>query len=90
MSFMLNLQLLPFKTDALANMHKLKLLQLKYVKLSGCYKNFPELRWLGWHGCNMNILPPGLLMSKYLVAIDMTNGNLKTFEPPMVSFLFVT
>lgn len=65
-------------------MHKLKLLQLKYVKLRGSYKNFPELRFLCWHGCHMKTIPSGLLMSSFLVAIDITNGNLQNFEPPMV------
>ncbi|CAI9282479.1 unnamed protein product [Lactuca saligna] len=71
------------KTDSFAKMDKLKLLQLKYVKLTGLYKNFPELRWLCWHGCYFSKIPSGLLMST-LVAIDMTYRNLKTFEHPMV------
>ncbi|KAK1437415.1 hypothetical protein QVD17_03206 [Tagetes erecta] len=75
---------LTIKTGSLAKMHRLKLLQLKYVKLSGCYKNFPELRWLCWHGFHLKTIPSGLLMSNFLVAIDMTDGSLETFEAPMV------
>ncbi|XP_023768419.2 disease resistance protein RPV1 isoform X1 [Lactuca sativa] len=71
------------KTDSFAKMDNLKLLQLKYVKLTGSYKNFPDLRWLCWHGCYFTKIPSGLLMSS-LVAIDMSYGNLITFEPPMV------
>ncbi|KAL7591001.1 hypothetical protein Lser_V15G33205 [Lactuca serriola] len=74
---------LALKTGSLAKMDKLKLLQLKYVELTGSYENFPELRWLCWHGCNLTTIPSGLLMSS-LVAIDMSYGNLKMFEPPTV------
>ncbi|KAJ0605452.1 putative TIR domain, P-loop containing nucleoside triphosphate hydrolase [Helianthus annuus] len=72
------------KTSSLAKMHKLKLLQLKYVKLSGSYKNFPKLRWLCWHRCYLRTIPLGLLMNNFLVAIDLTRGNLEKFEPPQV------
>ncbi|KAK1408097.1 hypothetical protein QVD17_39730 [Tagetes erecta] len=75
---------LAIKTSSLAKMHKLKLLQLKYVKLSGQYKNIPDLRWLCWHGCLLKAIPSNLLTSNFLVAIDMTNGNIEKFEPPMV------
>ncbi|KAM0005124.1 putative P-loop containing nucleoside triphosphate hydrolase, leucine-rich repeat domain superfamily [Helianthus debilis subsp. tardiflorus] len=77
-------KILGIKTCLLAKMNKLKFLQINYVKLNGCYKNFPELRWLCWHGCHLKRIPSCLLMSRFLVAIDMTNGNLKKFEPPMV------
>ncbi|XP_021978714.2 uncharacterized protein LOC110874159 [Helianthus annuus] len=72
---------LELKTSSLANMDKLKLLQLKNVKLTGCYENFPEFIWLCWHGCPLQIMPPGLLMSS-LVAIDMSDGHLEKFEAP--------
>ncbi|KAF5789513.1 putative TIR domain, AAA+ ATPase domain, P-loop containing nucleoside triphosphate hydrolase [Helianthus annuus] len=74
---------LALKTSSLAKMDKLKLLQLKYVTLTGSYKNFPELIWLCWHGCPLQTMPTGLLMSS-LVAIDLTDGHLEKFEPPMV------
>ncbi|KAL8239798.1 hypothetical protein R6Q59_016365 [Mikania micrantha] len=76
-------EVLPLKTSSLVKMDKLKLLQLKYAKLTGSYKNFPELRWLCWHGCNLKTVPSGLLMSS-LVAIDMSYGQVEMFEVPMV------
>ncbi|XP_017976186.1 PREDICTED: TMV resistance protein N [Theobroma cacao] len=37
--------------DAFANMQRLKLVQLDYVKLKGDYKDFPKsLIWLSWYG----------------------------------------
>ncbi|KAI3724958.1 hypothetical protein L1987_64726 [Smallanthus sonchifolius] len=74
---------LALKTSSLANMDKLKLLQLKYVELTGSFKNFPDLRWLCWHGCRLKTMPPGLLMSS-LVAIDMRDAHIETFEAPTV------
>ncbi|KAI3805432.1 hypothetical protein L1987_27807 [Smallanthus sonchifolius] len=74
---------LAINADSLAKMHRLKLLQLNYVKLSGYYKNFPELRWLCWHGFHLKTIPSSLLMSNFLVAIDMTGGNMEKFEPPL-------
>ncbi|XP_076919071.1 disease resistance protein RPV1-like [Bidens hawaiensis] len=74
---------LTLETKFLANMNKLKLLQLKYVKLTGSYDNFPKLLWLCWHGCTLPKMPPGLLAST-LVVLDMSDGHLKMFEAPMV------
>ncbi|KAI3670920.1 hypothetical protein L1987_87564 [Smallanthus sonchifolius] len=74
---------LALKTSLIANMDKLKLLQLKYVKLTGSYKNFPELIWLCWHGCSLKTMPSRLLMSS-LVAIDMSDGQLESFEAPTI------
>ncbi|MFS7966138.1 putative TIR domain, leucine-rich repeat domain superfamily [Helianthus anomalus] len=74
---------LALRTSSLANMVKLKLLQLKYVKLIGSYEKFPELIWLWWHGCPLQTIPPGLLMSS-LVAIDMSYGQMEMFEAPTV------
>ncbi|KAI3724965.1 hypothetical protein L1987_64734 [Smallanthus sonchifolius] len=64
-----------------ANMDKLKLLQLKYVKLIGSYEKFPDLIWLCWHGCPFQTMPSGLLVSS-LVAIDMRYGHMEVFEIP--------
>lgn len=80
---MLNLQVSTFKTSSLAKMTKLKLLQLKHVKLVGSYKNFPELRWLCWQECPLKTIPSRLLMSN-LVAIDMSYGDIEMFEAPTV------
>ncbi|CAH1449165.1 unnamed protein product [Lactuca virosa] len=72
-----------FKTTSIAKMDKLKLLKLEDVRLTGSYKNFPELRWLYWTRCPLKKIPSGLLGSS-LVALHMSNGSLKKFEPPMV------
>ncbi|PWA77181.1 toll/interleukin-1 receptor (TIR) domain-containing protein [Artemisia annua] len=63
-------------------MDKLRWLQLQTVKLTGSYKNFPELRWLCWHWYHLKMIPNVLLMSS-LVAIDMSYGDLIKFELPM-------
>ncbi|KAM0031019.1 putative 17-beta-estradiol 17-dehydrogenase [Helianthus debilis subsp. tardiflorus] len=64
-------------------MNKLKLLQLKYVELSGTYEDFPELIWLCWHGCPLQTMPSGLLMNS-LLSIDMSHGHMEKFEAPTV------
>ncbi|CAH1449167.1 unnamed protein product [Lactuca virosa] len=66
-------------------MDKLKLLKLRYVRvrLARSYKNFPELRWLYWSHCPLTKIPSCLLGSS-LVALHMSDGWLKNFEPPMV------
>ncbi|CAH1449133.1 unnamed protein product [Lactuca virosa] len=71
------------KTASLAKMDQLKFLKLRHVELTGSYKNFPKLRWLYWSYCQLKEIPSGLLGSN-LVAIDMSNGWLEKFEPPMV------
>ncbi|KVH88492.1 hypothetical protein Ccrd_026692 [Cynara cardunculus var. scolymus] len=72
------------KTDALQNMDKLKLLQLKFVELTGSYEKFSEdLRWLCWFGFHSRTIPSGLFMGN-LVALDMSYSKLEVFEPPMV------
>ncbi|MFS7966137.1 putative leucine-rich repeat domain superfamily [Helianthus anomalus] len=64
-------------------MKKLKLLNLKYVELIGSYEDFPDLIWLCWHGCPLQTMPSGLLMSS-LVSIDMSYGHMEKFEAPTV------
>ncbi|XP_076885466.1 disease resistance protein RPV1-like [Bidens hawaiensis] len=71
------------QTSLLANMHKLKLLWLKNVALIGPYENFPKLRYLCWHGSPLEKMHNGLLHGS-LVAVDMSGGNIKTFEVPTV------
>ncbi|CAL5380081.1 unnamed protein product [Camellia sinensis] len=63
-------------TDAFATMQKLTLLQLNYMQLNGCYKEFPkELRWLCWHGFPLKSIPSDFNMES-LVALDMQNSSL--------------
>ncbi|KAK9059938.1 hypothetical protein SSX86_020642 [Deinandra increscens subsp. villosa] len=71
------------ETSSLANMEKLILLQLKYVKLTGSYDKFPKLKWLCWYGCPLKAMPSGLLMSS-LVDLDLSCGDMETFEVPTV------
>ncbi|KAI3741836.1 hypothetical protein L1987_59514 [Smallanthus sonchifolius] len=73
-----------FQTDSLENMDKLKLLQLKYVQLTGSYEKFSEhLRWICWIGFNLRTIPCDLLLGN-LVALDMSYSSLEIFELPMV------
>ncbi|KAJ0942056.1 putative TIR domain, P-loop containing nucleoside triphosphate hydrolase [Helianthus annuus] len=72
-----------FKTSSLIKMKNLKFLHLDNVKLTGTYKNFPDLRWLKWHKCYLKTIPAGLL-TNCLVALHMSYGDLEEFNPPMV------
>ncbi|KAJ9185898.1 hypothetical protein P3X46_005476 [Hevea brasiliensis] len=66
-----------FETKTFAMMHKLKLLQLNYVKLNGSYKDFPKsLIWLCWHGFPLKSLPSDLYLEK-LVVLDVRYSSLK-------------
>ncbi|XP_057493672.1 disease resistance protein RPV1-like [Actinidia eriantha] len=65
-----------FTTDAFALMHKLRLLQLNYVQLTGCYKEFPnELRYLCWHGFPLTCIPSNFALER-LVALDLQHSSL--------------
>ncbi|KAJ0799967.1 putative TIR domain, P-loop containing nucleoside triphosphate hydrolase [Helianthus annuus] len=72
-----------FKTSSLIKMKNLKFLHLSNVKLTGTYKNFPDLRWLKWERCFLKRVPAGLL-TNCLVALHMKLGDLEEFNPPMV------
>ncbi|KAM7514913.1 hypothetical protein LguiA_004496 [Lonicera macranthoides] len=64
-------------TEGFARMDNLKLLQLNYVQLKGCYENFPQsLRWLCWHGFPLTSLPMDLPMGN-LVSLDLSYSKLK-------------
>ncbi|XP_059660360.1 disease resistance protein RUN1-like [Cornus florida] len=65
--------------EAFAGMHKLRLLQLKNVNITGGYEHLPKnLRWLCWHGFPLNSIPSNLYQEK-LIAIDMQHSNLRQF-----------
>ncbi|KAJ0702874.1 putative leucine-rich repeat domain superfamily [Helianthus annuus] len=64
-------------------MKNLKFLHLSNVKLTGTYKNFPDLIWLKWRKCYLKTIPAGLL-TNCLVALHMKLGDLEEFNPPMV------
>ncbi|KAK9074111.1 hypothetical protein SSX86_006708 [Deinandra increscens subsp. villosa] len=72
-----------FETSSLVKMKNLKLLKLNYVKLTGSYEKFPELRWFWWNGCNLKTIPLGF-MSSFLVTLNLGFADLEKFEPPMV------
>uniref|UniRef100_A0A5B7BGI6 Putative ATP binding protein n=1 Tax=Davidia involucrata TaxID=16924 RepID=A0A5B7BGI6_DAVIN len=66
-----------FNTKAFARMHKLRLLQINYVHLTGSYEHLSdELRWLCWHNCPLKYLPSNFHLEK-LVVLDMQNSNVK-------------
>ena len=65
-----------FTIDAFALLHKLRLLQLNYVQLTGCYKEFPhELRYLCWHGFPLTCIPSDFALER-LVALDLQHSSL--------------
>ncbi|KAM7462851.1 hypothetical protein LguiA_030972 [Lonicera macranthoides] len=66
-----------FETDSFSRMRKLRLLQLKRVRLIGDYKYFPrELRWLCWHGFSLKSIPDRFPLEN-LVCLDMKHSSLK-------------
>ncbi|XP_058188497.1 TMV resistance protein N-like isoform X3 [Rhododendron vialii] len=65
------------KTDAIARMHELRLLLLHYVKLTGCYKEFPKkLKLVYWRGFPLKSIPNDFPLES-LVALEMRNSSLK-------------
>ncbi|KAL8262687.1 hypothetical protein R6Q59_024036 [Mikania micrantha] len=68
------------KTESFGAMDNLMLLQLNYVQLNGCFKNFPEeLRWLCMHGSPLKSIPLDLPMEK-LVVLDMSYSNVESLD----------
>ncbi|KAK1368054.1 hypothetical protein POM88_034146 [Heracleum sosnowskyi] len=67
------------RTEAFSMMHKLRLLKLNNVRLSGGYKEFPKkLKWLCWQGYPLRCLANDFPLSS-LVEIDMQSSKLQTF-----------
>ncbi|KAM5575056.1 disease resistance protein RPV1 [Rosa sericea] len=65
-----------FSTQAFANMNRLRLLQLKFVHLSGGYEHLSnKLRWLCWHGFPHKFLPNDFNLPN-VVAIDLKYSKL--------------
>ncbi|KAI8025472.1 putative disease resistance protein, partial [Camellia lanceoleosa] len=70
---------LDLKTDAFSQMHKLRLLQLYDVHLSGGYDEFPKkLRWLCWHGLPLTVIPDDFPLEN-MVVLEFSNSSLKQF-----------
>ncbi|KAM5575294.1 disease resistance protein RUN1-like [Rosa sericea] len=71
---------LSFSTEAFRNMRGLKLLQLKYVRLTGdCNKLPKKLRWLCLRGFSPQVIRNEFLNETYLVSIDLRCSNLVRF-----------
>ncbi|XP_050378754.1 disease resistance protein RUN1-like [Argentina anserina] len=65
-----------FSTQAFANMKRLRLLELKFVQLSGGYEHLANtLRWLCWHGFPLRFLPNNFNLPN-AVAIDLQYSKL--------------
>ncbi|KAM5575064.1 hypothetical protein ABKV19_014147 [Rosa sericea] len=65
-----------FSTKAFTNIKRLRLLQLKYVELSGGYGHLSKkLRWLCWHGFPLKFLPNDFNLPN-VVAIDLRYSKL--------------
>ncbi|CAL5398794.1 unnamed protein product [Camellia sinensis] len=65
------------EVNAFARMHKLKLLQLNYVQISGSLENFPKgLRWLCWHGFPFKFIPSDFPLES-LIVLDMSYSSLQ-------------
>ncbi|KAL7257893.1 hypothetical protein ACSBR1_004083 [Camellia fascicularis] len=68
---------IPLEVDAFARMHKLKLLQLKYIQISGSFENFPKgLRWLCWHGFPFKSISHDFPLES-LIGLDMSHSRLQ-------------
>ncbi|XP_004301464.1 PREDICTED: TMV resistance protein N-like [Fragaria vesca subsp. vesca] len=65
-----------FSTQAFANMKRLRLLQLKFVQLSGGYEHLSNsLRWLCWRGFPLKFLPNNFNLP-HVVSIDLRYSKL--------------
>ncbi|XAR56233.1 hypothetical protein NMG60_11036622 [Bertholletia excelsa] len=67
------------KTVAFSPMHKLRLLELNNVRLTGGYEKFPKkLRWLCWPGFPLKYVPNDFPLER-LVVLDMRKSSLEQF-----------
>ncbi|KAF5951975.1 hypothetical protein HYC85_009919 [Camellia sinensis] len=74
------LKKIQWSNKAFAGMHKLRLLQINHVHLSGNFEHlFEELRWLCWHNCPLEYLPSNFHPEK-LVVLDMQFSRFKTLR----------
>ncbi|TQE04833.1 hypothetical protein C1H46_009547 [Malus baccata] len=66
-----------FRTEAFANMKKLRLLKLYNVQLNGEYKHLPkELIWLCWERCPLKSIPDDFFDQPRLVILEITFSKL--------------
>ncbi|KAG2730519.1 hypothetical protein I3760_01G296300 [Carya illinoinensis] len=65
------------ETEAFREMKNLRLLQIDGVYLKGCYELLPkELKWLCWHKCPLQFLPPNFQLES-LAVLDMQHSHVK-------------
>ncbi|KAK9944481.1 hypothetical protein M0R45_010047 [Rubus argutus] len=65
------------ETDSFTRMHKLRLLQLSHIQLSGSYKEFPTgLRWMCWLKFPLPSLPSDFPLVR-LVVLEMCHSSLR-------------
>ncbi|XP_010263320.1 PREDICTED: TMV resistance protein N-like [Nelumbo nucifera] len=63
--------------EALRKMHKLRLLQLHFVDITGDFRHCSrELRWLCWHGFPLKFIPSKFYLEN-LVVLDMQRSKLE-------------
>eukprot|EP00250_Pteridium_aquilinum_P022403 c25372_g3_i1 orf=1239-5492(-) len=61
--------------NSFRGLRNLKLLLLTKVAVSGDFHNFScQIRWLEWHNCNLEILPPGLCL-RMLSVLDLSESH---------------
>ncbi|CAN6689851.1 unnamed protein product [Malus baccata var. baccata] len=66
-----------FSSEAFTNMKRLRLLQLKYVRLTGGYQYLSKkLKWLCWRGFPLEFISKDLCQPN-IVAIDMRYSSLR-------------
>ncbi|KAB2601176.1 TMV resistance protein N-like [Pyrus ussuriensis x Pyrus communis] len=66
-----------FSTEAFTNMKRLRLLQLKYIQLTGEYHCLSKkLKWLCWRGFPLKFIPKDLCQPN-IVAIDIRYSSLR-------------
>ncbi|XP_043725036.1 disease resistance protein RPV1-like [Telopea speciosissima] len=58
-------------------MVNLRLLQINHAKLEGTFKHFPpDLKWLQWKGCPLEVLPSDFCLWK-LAVLDLSKSKIK-------------
>lgn len=72
-----NSNVMTLEISAFVRMHKLRLLRLSYVQLSGSHEEFPKkLKWLCWSGFPLESIPIDFPV-ECLVSLDMCYSNMK-------------
>ncbi|KAK9911049.1 hypothetical protein M0R45_034974 [Rubus argutus] len=73
----ININEIVLETNAFARMHKLRLLRLSHLQLTGCYEEFPRgLRWLCWIAFPLDSIPIDFPLEN-LVVLEMQYSSLR-------------